>query len=298
MTLRMSSGLLETPRAGHSAAEGFALQLQGLTDIYLRVMKRSNLFWIGVASLLLFWFFTLRPGVFGGPATYIIVSGSSMEPILHDGDLVILHAQKQYLLGDIVAFSAEGRRAIHRIVGRDSSGFIVQGDNKVTVDPWRPSSQDILGRMWARVPRGGQFIVFARQPFILGGVAGIIGMLYVLGQESDRRSTKTRPVSHLEKGFMSPKAVEQAQPPGSPEPSVSDVARLAGGRSDVVRWPTPRATMGSTDGRPLTARELLSSAREDGRLRLLCELPKGARVYLEGEGGNAHWRIVTRSEPG
>lgn len=149
---------------------------------------------IGFALLLfgavVLWFVLLRPGFLGGPASYVIVAGASMEPTLHGGDLAVMRQQEDYCPGDVIVFRAEGSMVIHRIVGGTAEeGYIVQGDNKESPDIWRPTANDMVGRMWFSVPRGGLYVLFLRQPVVLGAVAGILGMLFVLsgGEESPRK---------------------------------------------------------------------------------------------------------------
>jgi signal peptidase len=157
---------------------------------------------ISLALLGLFvgWFLLLRPGVLGGPASYVMVSGQSMEPTLHGSDLAVLQKRSDYRPGDIVAFRVpegepgEGGMIIHRIVGGNAEeGYIVQGDNKERPDFWRPRPDDILGKMWFGIPGGGHFLAFLRQPLILGSVVGGLGMLSVLsggsGKPASRRGT-------------------------------------------------------------------------------------------------------------
>lgn len=127
------------------------------------------------------WVLLLRPSFLGGDVTYITVQGVSMEPTLSTGDLAIVRKQDSYSSGDIVAFRAEGAIVIHRIIrGSAEEGYVVQGDNKELPDLWRPSGEDILGRMWFSIPWGGHVLAFLRQPLILGSVVGGLGMLSVL----------------------------------------------------------------------------------------------------------------------
>lgn len=159
---------------------------------------------IGFALLLfgavVLWFVLLRPGFLGGPASYVIVAGASMEPTLHGGDLAVMRQQEDYCPGDVIVFRAEGSMVIHRIVGGTrEEGYVVQGDNKESPDPWRPTANDILGRMWFRVPRGGLYVLSLRQPIVLGAVAGLLGMLIVLsGDEGSQRAR--RPSSTIRRG--------------------------------------------------------------------------------------------------
>lgn len=169
-------------------------------------MTRKTLALLPVIGLFLAWFFLLRPGFLGGPASYIIVAGASMEPTLHTGDLALARQQPAYHEGDIVAFTVpqgqpgEGHIVIHRIVGGTTEeGYIVQGDNKESPDVWRPTADDIVGRMWFRVPRGGLYVLSLREPIVLGAVAGLLGMLIVLtGEEGSQRAR--RPSSTIRPG--------------------------------------------------------------------------------------------------
>ena len=150
---------------------------------------------LALLGLLLGWFLLFRPSALGGPASYIMVSGPSMEPVLHGSDLAVTRKQDSYAIGDIVAFRvpkgepAEGGMVIHRIVGGNAEeGFVMQGDNKNAPDLWRPTADDVVGRMWFRVPRAGLFLTFLRQPLALGAVVGGIGTLLVLSGGSGKPS--------------------------------------------------------------------------------------------------------------
>ena len=50
------------------------------------------------------WFLLFAPTAVGGPATYIWVSGTSMEPTFMSGDVVILRRSDAYGIGDVVAY--------------------------------------------------------------------------------------------------------------------------------------------------------------------------------------------------
>jgi signal peptidase I len=133
------------------------------------------------------WFVLLAPTSIGGPATYVLVSGTSMEPTLQTGDFVILQPADRYRVGEIVAFRipagtpGAGSFVIHRIVGRSATGgFVTQGDNKDRPDPWQPSSADILGTqsfVWAG---GGHVIGWLRDPPVFGSVAAGFTVLCVM----------------------------------------------------------------------------------------------------------------------
>ena len=106
---------------------------------------RSLLSYSLIITLAVVWFFWLRPTNLGGPATFVIVSGVSMEPTLYSGDLVILHEQPEYQVGDIVAYKVTNGNVIHRIVGVEGERFILQGDNNIPdAGEWMEKLQEPL----------------------------------------------------------------------------------------------------------------------------------------------------------
>ena len=141
-----------------------------------------------VACALLVW-----PGLLRGGAAYVIVSGNSMEPTLHAGDVVLTVRRGRYDVGDVVAYRipegepGAGVLVIHRIVGGSArSGYILQGDNRAGRDPWRPRRGDIVGAEGLSVPRLGLALVYLRTPLGLAALAGIVTALLILvGSPSD-----------------------------------------------------------------------------------------------------------------
>lgn len=128
----------------------------------------------------LVWLFFFRPTLLGGPATYIIVDGISMQPTFFTGDLVILHRSAAYRVGDVIAFQVQGRNVIHRIVGGSArGGFITQGDNKPEVDPWQPTPDRILGKQWLHIPSLGIKLNRLRSPMGISAIAGLIALMFM-----------------------------------------------------------------------------------------------------------------------
>src|SRR3972149_8829226 len=153
--------------------------------------RRRTLSLMLQVAVVIVWFFLLRPISLGGPVSYALVSGSSMEPTLRSGDLAILRAKQDYVIGDIVAFRSPSGNVIHRIVGEDAPGFILKGDNKTSSDPWRPQTEDVLGSVWFVVPGGGRIILLLRQPLGLGLMAGFLGVVVVLGGQQEKQNAAT-----------------------------------------------------------------------------------------------------------
>ena len=153
----------------------------------------------GIAAavlLCLFWAQYLRPQSLGGNAAYLLVSGKSMEPRYHTGDLVLVERQRSYHPGQVIAYrvpkgdAMAGAQVIHRIVGGDAKhGFVVRGDNRTAPDVWRPRAQDIVGAKALRLPGAIVVLQFLRAPLFLALLAAVFVFTRVLarGEEPKRR---------------------------------------------------------------------------------------------------------------
>jgi signal peptidase I len=128
---------------------------------------------LATLAVTLAWLLLLRPAALGGPASYIIVSGTSMQPTLESGDLVVVRRQRAYATGDVVAFRTAQGNVIHRIIGGSpAEGYLLQGDNRNHVDDWRPGVDDVLGRQWLHLPTGGKALLMLQQPYFMAALAG------------------------------------------------------------------------------------------------------------------------------
>ena len=120
--------------------------------------------------------FAAGPTALGGPASYVIVDGTSMEPTYIDGDLVVAYRSQAYETGDIIVYDAPVDaqfNVIHRIIERTDGGFITQGDNRDEPDGWIAPDDEIYGKALFHIPRGGAIVAFLRQPAaILAFLAG------------------------------------------------------------------------------------------------------------------------------
>jgi signal peptidase I len=146
-----------------------------------------------LATLALFaaWLVFLRPEVLGGSTSYVLVSGTSMEPRLSNGDVVVARRRDSYRRGAVVAYrvpkgeAGAGAIVIHRIVGgSEASGYVVQGDNRTAPDLWRPKSRDIIGALWLSMPRAGRALAFLGSPLALAAAAGAFGFALVFRREN------------------------------------------------------------------------------------------------------------------
>ena len=142
-----------------------------------------------VIGVVLFWAFVLRPQALGGPAGYVLVSGHSMLPRYHTGDLVLVERKSSYHVGQVIAYHVPkgdpmaGAQVIHRIIGGDAKrGFLVQGDNRSAPDVWRPKPADIVGAKAQRIPNAVLVLQFLRSPVLLGLLAACFVFVRVLGR--------------------------------------------------------------------------------------------------------------------
>ena len=145
------------------------------------------------------WFFTLRPGSLGGPATYVMVRGISMEPTYHDGDLVVVRGSSSYRVGDIVAYKIPagdvggGLTVIHRVVdGSAASAYTTKGDNNPEADPWVPTIGQIEGSTWLVLPRAGAILLFLRAPAPLASLAAAIAVGMVVYRQGGVKPDRGR----------------------------------------------------------------------------------------------------------
>lgn len=113
--------------------------------------------WVAATAVAvgLLWFSTGLLGV-----TPSVVTGVSMEPTMHEGDLTVTHEVDpgELVVGDIVEFIQGDTRVIHRIIEIeetvDGRVFVTQGDNNNTSDEPILAGQ-IQGEVMFTVPKAG-----------------------------------------------------------------------------------------------------------------------------------------------
>src|SRR5512139_443815 len=134
------------------------------------------------AVLMIVVWLVFAPTQVGGLASYIIVIGNSMEPNFHIGDLVIVHEQPTYQVGDAIVYGNLQLKkfVFHRIISQQAGHYILQGDNNSWVDNYKPSHREVIGKLWLHIPHGGTVIQKIRSPFVMALIAGILGTVLAL----------------------------------------------------------------------------------------------------------------------
>ena len=145
----------------------------------------------GLAAFALAWLL-LAPPAFGGKTSIVITSGNSMDPKLHEGDLVIARQRPSYGVGDVVLFRSPtlGREVLHRIVAVADGRFVTKGDNNDYRDPGRVSPADVHGEAVLLVPGAGKPVAWLRHPL---NAAIALFVLVFLSLAGGREVARRRP---------------------------------------------------------------------------------------------------------
>lgn len=106
-----------------------------------------------------------------GPYRLATTHGTSMHPVFHSGDLVVVHSESRYHVGDVLAYHAlEGGIVLHRVVHANHDRFVLKGDNNRAIDPNIVERSQVVGEAELHVPRGG----FLRAPLGLSALLVIL----------------------------------------------------------------------------------------------------------------------------
>ena len=140
-----------------------------------------------------------------GMGTFV-VTGSSMEPTIQKGALVIIEPVAPTLVnrGDIITFEHYGQMTTHRVIAIDASNaasptFATKGDANAAADPEPMHFPGQVGLYRASVPLVGYAIVYAQAYWrlaitLLAGAAFIIcaGMLVFANLKTAGPRTRRR----------------------------------------------------------------------------------------------------------
>jgi len=128
----------------------------------------------------------------GGTTSYAVIVGSSMEPMLHRGDLAVIREESTYRPGDVVLYESPqlGSNVLHRIVRVQGGRFVLKGDNNDFLDGEQPTEAQIVGKLWLSVPKVGRVTEWLRDPLhaaILVGLATLLALGGGVGVGAARR---------------------------------------------------------------------------------------------------------------
>ena len=169
-----------------------------------RATQRSTAVVINIIlafSLVAIWV-AFAPTRLGGKVTYVIVNGISMEPGYHLGDLTIMRKAATYQVGDVVTYRDAEMNAyvIHRIIKVDQDRYVLQGDNNSWIDAYRPTNQEIIGKLWIHIPKLGRMFKWLRSPLnmtlaltLLGGM--LMASMMPKTSKRGRSNTKAMPTA-------------------------------------------------------------------------------------------------------
>ena len=135
-------------------------------------------------------FLVIGPANIGGPVVYMVISGNSMEPGLHRGDMVFVRSGDAAAVGDAVAYRSTrtGQHVLHRVIGMVDGRFIFQGDNNSWVDSSQPTRVDLIGKLWFHIPRVGTYLEWLRSPLHAAVMAGgMVAMATYQGMKPEPR---------------------------------------------------------------------------------------------------------------
>lgn len=125
-----------------------------------------------------------------GQLSVLSVKGTSMNPHLHEGDLVISWRTGNYQLGDTVSYRArwadtkDPQLVLHRIVRQDPTGWTLKGDNNATEDPALIPQQDVTGKLVAVLPGvAGRINSIQNVLWIAVGAAALILLMWPAREE-------------------------------------------------------------------------------------------------------------------
>lgn len=161
--------------------------------VVLALAKLASLCCLAAAGL---WFGL--PQNLGGRADWVMVSGTSMLPRYHTGDLVLVEHQSGYHVGQVVAYRVPeheigaGHVVIHRIIGGNGAkGWRMKGDNRTAPDLWYPTNHDVIGAKTLRIPDAWFVLRVFHMPVLLALFAAFAAFFWIAF--SDDRKPDTSP---------------------------------------------------------------------------------------------------------
>lgn len=113
-----------------------------------------------------------------GYSALIVLSGS-MEPTIMTGEVIVIHSEPEYEVGDILTYREGSILVTHRIVDETDTTFTTRGDaNNTNDDPIQKSQA--IGKTIFHIPYIGKVILFIQTPVGLACVLAVLIGLKVM----------------------------------------------------------------------------------------------------------------------
>lgn len=249
---------------------------------------------LGIASIGLWAAFA--PPQIGGSATYVSTYGTSMEPRLHKGDLVLVRPESDYHVGQVVAYNSNTLHTVvlHRIVDRDGDRYVLKGDNNTWLDTDRPVRSQLIGSMRMVLPGGGDKLELLHSPAGMG-VASAIVIVPFIGVRKRKGRGQT----------PSPEQKPKPKPRSTSGPVVESITvftRTPKGRVLAGVAVGALALVGYAWTQPLSQSQTADiTLDEHGSFSYTADVPSAEDVYVDGRlatGEPIYLNLVNRVEVG
>jgi signal peptidase len=135
---------------------------------------------------------------FFGYSIFNIATGS-MEPTIHENDIILVKKQKSYKVGDIITYEKNNSYITHRIVEINKSGIIAKGDANNTTDA--PIKRGVvIGRVIKIIEHGGiwQKILTTKEIYITIFIT-LLAFDFALSYKDKNEEKKTKSNKLIEK---------------------------------------------------------------------------------------------------
>ena len=123
-----------------------------------------------------------RPAMFGYTGA-VVVSGS-MEPVISVNDFIVVHAEENYAVDDVIMFydDTRGEYVTHRIILAADGYYTTQGDANNAPDPFSVPQSAVVGKVVWVMEGFGAAVRFVQSPAGFFAVIGA-GILVWLGMD-------------------------------------------------------------------------------------------------------------------
>lgn len=186
------------------------------------------------AIMLALAFIYLAPTTLGGSTVYSFTYGTSMQPKLHKGDLIVVRKGGTPVVGDAVLYNNRDlkQHVLHRIIRIDGDRLVMKGDNNAFIDTFQPTRADVVGKLWFKVGGAGKVTGWLGAPLHAALLTGAVALLSLLGTglKAQRRQRRRRDGGATPPGRSTATHAHHVHP----GPVPGQVAQVMGGILGVV----------------------------------------------------------------